>query len=243
MVQKTEQWELVFASGKDAARLLEGQLTCSVADLPLNDPQLMAICNVQGRVIVSGFVHREEEGYGLWVPAGEGKHALAVLEKYGVFFQVELVLLAVETKQAVFALLAPKHEQCVARGWVCVTGAVAEQWTPGDLDYITLGAVSLDKGCYIGQEIIARMHYRGQSKNRLVWFHCKPDRVVPVGGVLCSDDEAGGHIKAGQVLSSYEEMPGQCRGLAIVKKQVIENEQSLVFVSSEAVVPIEYAIT
>ena len=33
-----------------------------------------------------------------------------------------------------------------------------------------LGAVSLDKGCYPGQEIVSRTHYRGESKRRLRRF-------------------------------------------------------------------------
>src|SRR5205814_3051995 len=37
-----------------------------------------------------------------------------------------------------------------------------------DLDLMRLGAISLKKGCYTGQEIIARMHYRGKSKTELL---------------------------------------------------------------------------
>jgi folate-binding Fe-S cluster repair protein YgfZ len=38
---------------------------------------------------------------------------------------------------------------------------------PHELDLHHLNAISFDKGCYTGQEIIARMHYRGKLKNRL----------------------------------------------------------------------------
>lgn len=36
-----------------------------------------------------------------------------------------------------------------------------------DLDYDLNGSVSFSKGCYTGQEIIARLHYRGTPKRRL----------------------------------------------------------------------------
>jgi len=38
---------------------------------------------------------------------------------------------------------------------------------PHELNLDKLNAISFDKGCYTGQEIIARMHYRGKLKNRM----------------------------------------------------------------------------
>lgn len=41
------------------------------------------------------------------------------------------------------------------------------KFLPHELNLPELHAVSFEKGCYIGQEIIARMHYRGQSKKKM----------------------------------------------------------------------------
>lgn len=43
-----------------------------------------------------------------------------------------------------------------------------EAWTPQMLSLERLGAFSLKKGCYPGQEIVARTHYLGQAKRELV---------------------------------------------------------------------------
>lgn len=43
-----------------------------------------------------------------------------------------------------------------------------ETWTPQMLSLERLGAFSLKKGCYPGQEIVARTHYLGQAKRSLV---------------------------------------------------------------------------
>jgi hypothetical protein len=51
-----------------------------------------------------------------------------------------------------------------------IFGAQSEQFTPHMLNLDLLDAVSLDKGCYTGQEIIARTHYRGATKRRLHRF-------------------------------------------------------------------------
>ncbi len=40
-------------------------------------------------------------------------------------------------------------------------------YLPQDLNYDLNGTVSFTKGCYTGQEIIARLHYRGTPKRRL----------------------------------------------------------------------------
>ena len=48
--------------------------------------------------------------------------------------------------------------------WIAEIGpAQSEEFTPHMLNLDLLGAVSFDKGCYTGQEIIARM----ESRNRL----------------------------------------------------------------------------
>jgi folate-binding protein YgfZ len=43
----------------------------------------------------------------------------------------------------------------------------ADQWIPQMLHYESLGAIHFQKGCYTGQEVIARSQFRGQIKRRL----------------------------------------------------------------------------
>lgn len=43
----------------------------------------------------------------------------------------------------------------------------SEQFTPQALNYDRRGRVAFDKGCYTGQEVVARLHYKGRSKRRL----------------------------------------------------------------------------
>jgi folate-binding protein YgfZ len=45
--------------------------------------------------------------------------------------------------------------------------ATSGKFLPHDINLEKLGAIHFDKGCYTGQEIIARMHYRGKLKNHL----------------------------------------------------------------------------
>lgn len=56
---------------------------------------------------------------------------------------------------------------CVADGEPEVFNASMEKWTPHMLAQDQWQAINLTKGCYTGQEIVARTHYLGKNKRRL----------------------------------------------------------------------------
>ena len=60
-----------------------------------------------------------------------------------------------------------------------------------------LGAVSVDKGCYPGQEIVARTHFRGASKRRL--FRLNAAAAVAEGADI--HDDSG---KIGTVVNAID---------------------------------------
>ncbi len=53
-------------------------------------------------------------------------------------------------------------------GFPRLTGEQVEQWTPQQLSLDRLKAYSVKKGCYPGQEIVARTHFLGQAKRGLM---------------------------------------------------------------------------
>lgn len=60
------------------------------------------------------------------------------------------------------------RQQDLAHGLPRLDTAQAEQWTPQQLSLDRLRAYSVHKGCYPGQEIVARTHFLGQAKRGLV---------------------------------------------------------------------------
>lgn len=58
-----------------------------------------------------------------------------------------------------------------------VVGATRELFIPQMLNLQALGAVSFKKGCYTGQEIVARMQYLGKLKRRLYRLHLDDQRL------------------------------------------------------------------
>jgi folate-binding protein YgfZ len=55
----------------------------------------------------------------------------------------------------------------IRAGRPLITAATQDEFVPQMVNYDTLGAVSFQKGCYPGQEIVARAQYRGQVKRRM----------------------------------------------------------------------------
>jgi folate-binding protein YgfZ len=58
-------------------------------------------------------------------------------------------------------------EECLACNEAVVTLPVSGAYLPQMLGLTDLGAVAFDKGCYLGQEVVARAQHRGEVKRRL----------------------------------------------------------------------------
>ncbi|TAH41022.1 MAG: folate-binding protein [Gammaproteobacteria bacterium] len=91
--------------------------------------------------------------------------------------------------------------------------SLACQFTAQALGLDRLGAASLDKGCYPGQEIVARLHFRGGNKR-----HCM--RVVgdcdtPPQPGTCVLETAGGTI-AGTILYAASRQSAGFQALAVL---------------------------
>jgi folate-binding protein YgfZ len=63
------------------------------------------------------------------------------------------------------------HWLTVRTGIPVITPAVTDQFVPQALNLDVTGGVSFQKGCYTGQEIVARTQYLGRLKERLVLAH------------------------------------------------------------------------
>jgi folate-binding protein YgfZ len=65
------------------------------------------------------------------------------------------------------------------RSGVCLVSApVVEEFVPQMLNYESVGGVNFKKGCYPGQEVVARSQYRGALKRRGHIFHSEAEARV-----------------------------------------------------------------
>jgi tRNA-modifying protein YgfZ len=78
------------------------------------------------------------------------------------------------------AAAAAWERLAVASGEPEVYAATSGEFVAQMLNLDVLGAIAFDKGCYTGQEVIARAHYRGRVKRRLQRFVTRvPQTLAP----------------------------------------------------------------
>lgn len=71
-----------------------------------------------------------------------------------------------------------------------------ELFTPQEINYQLVNGISFRKGCYTGQEIVARLHYRGKLKRHMYRFAVNADQLPLPGAVLvnATTRKACGHL-------------------------------------------------
>lgn len=173
----TEAFACFSLQGPTAARLL-ADLTASPVSL---EPYSHEERQLDGVVVRIFRVDETGEiGFHCWAPAEHGALVWARLVEAGKPFGLRPVGLA--------ALNALRVEAGVP-------------WYGHDVDATVLlpeipldSLVSYTKGCYIGQEIVARVKYRGHVNRLLVGFVFDGDRVPDFGATVVKDDKEIGRI-------------------------------------------------
>lgn len=109
------------------------------------------------------------------------------------------------------ALQAWRTDDALA-GLPLLAPELAGEFVPQALDLERLDAIRFDKGCYPGQEIAARLHFRGGNKRHLRRLQLG-DRAVPAGTAL----HASGGRPAGRILYAADAAEGSASvALAVV---------------------------
>ncbi len=218
--------------GADAAKFLQGQLTCNLNYLSDAHASLGARCTQKGRMQSSFRILLQGDGVLLAMASELLEPQLADLKKYAVFSKSKLTdespawarfgvangdhalsslglalpaetdsvvradaLIALrvspgraelwvpaERADAVRSQLAAHLQQAELNEWLLgqiragigqVMAQTRELFIPQMLNLQAVGGVSFKKGCYTGQEIVARMQYLGKLKRRL--YHLSLD--------------------------------------------------------------------
>jgi len=93
--------------------------------------------------------------------------------------------------------------------------AETEQFQPQEMDYHALHGVSYQKGCYLGQEIVARLYFRGQLKTELsAWQVLHANTDIKAGDDLLDTDGT----RVGEVIRAAWNGNGDAVMLALSKR-------------------------
>ena len=103
-------------------------------------------------------------------------------------------------------------------GIATIEAATVDRFVPQMLNYELVGAIDFRKGCYPGQEVVARSQYRGTIKRRTVLFDCAE---LPVSGqeVFHSDERSE---PAGVVANAAPKPNGGASALVEVKLALLD---------------------
>ncbi len=111
-----------------------------------------------------------------------------------------------------------------------------EEFVAQMLNLDALGAISFNKGCYTGQEIIARAHFRGTVKRRMFRFTAPCQAPTPGTKIMANGEIAGEVVMAAQ---DGEE----CELLAVISLAFSEAVLSLATTGSILkAVPLPYTV-
>ena len=112
----------------------------------------------------------------------------------------------------------------ILAGMPHITAESSEEYVPQMVNYQAINGLSFTKGCYPGQEIVARMHYLGKLKKRMYLARVRSDDVPYVQQELVSANSRSGS-KTGNILNAAPHPDGDYAVLAVIQISDAENEK------------------
>ncbi|MGO4700337.1 CAF17-like 4Fe-4S cluster assembly/insertion protein YgfZ [Dyella sp. 2RAB6] len=255
----TFQAETLFIEGADAIAFAQAQFSGNAADLAVGRWQFSAWLDAQGRVRALFQLARVSEHSLLLMLRGGRVEPLAdALRRF--VFRSKLTLQAlpvralgtsaameshtVEQRGDVVVLGCGTHSMTIGAreddawraeqihlGWPWLPDSALDSLLPPALSLERLQAVAFDKGCYPGQEIAARLHFRGGHKRHM---HCVVlSQALPPGSVL-RDAQSDVAVVLDNVLTNDAHS-----ALAIINDALAEQAKSHALRWNEDIIDIE----
>ena len=110
----------------------------------------------------------------------------------------------------------------IQAGIPVVVAATQEAFVPQMANFDLVGGVSFHKGCYPGQEIVARTQYRGGLKRRMALAHVGGDDRPKPGDSVYSP--AFGEQSAGTIVSAAPSPDGGFDALVVAQIESLEKD-------------------
>jgi folate-binding protein YgfZ len=182
---------IIGLQGEEARDFLHGLLTNSVLDVSPERPVFAALLTPQGKILHTLFVHAAPDGgLRLDVAAGGADDLIRRLTMFRLRRKIGIEDLRGKLSLALGeGAPDPRHPGLPARGFV--EGPERADWTaydsvrlalavpdqgrdygaeeifPADANLDLLNGVDLKKGCFVGQEVVSRMHRKGGVRKRM----------------------------------------------------------------------------
>ena len=210
--------------GPDAAAFAHAQFTTGFEPAPPEGWRLTAWCNPKGRVLSVILARAHERGVDLIVPAVQGPNLIRQLGMYGIGRKVVItevanvegcvsahagpgMVLTLDPDRALRLVDDPSADQAADPDFVLrwrrrdltvglpwLGSENSGQFLPQSLGLEERDGLSYTKGCYPGQEVVARVHYLGKVKERLSGFRLQGSSVCKGQQLLAGPDQVIGTV-------------------------------------------------
>jgi len=233
--------ELILLTPKSLAVQTVGRLRqfALAPGLRIGVVDSLGVCSIQGANAVQGLaMFGVNEPVQNWLASSRSDES-------------EVTALVVPTDPLGFWLIAPKQQ---IEAVLASSGAAApelefeamriirgipdfgNEWDesihPLNANLIEFHGVSFEKGCYVGQEVTSRMHWRGGIKKKLY-------RVAIAGQPDSLPCPLLTTAKIGELKSAAIDHEGQCVGIALLPIEIAELKSSLALENGAAVTILE----
>ena len=197
-----QNYTAITLKGDNSKELLQGQVSC---DLNIEKDYYDGLfCDEKGYIITNATILFDEYYYVL-VKDEVSAILMSELKKFGQFFDCSIEkekkdILGQEINGELKKLFGRKDAGLDSAGWdeICmlnlcfdINEEMSGKFRINELGYDMNKYVSYDKGCYRGQEIIARLTYLGKKTKKVIVFDSNLQEITdsnnkPIGKKICS---------------------------------------------------------
>jgi hypothetical protein len=223
---------VISVTGPEAKSFLQGLVTNDMSRLTPDAPMYAALLTPQGKILFDFLLSEAADTIFLDCTAHAADSLLKRLTMYRLRTRVELarradlaVMWSAESTGFVDPRRPPLGRRVIGapQGSDASTAYQAQRLALGipegpdfgsdkmfalDAGLEELHGVSFEKGCYIGQELTARMKHRGTARKRLLPISAKREANLPGLGTEISSD----NLMVGEITAVYG-----ARGFALVR--------------------------
>jgi folate-binding protein YgfZ len=112
----------------------------------------------------------------------------------------------------------------IVAGLPVVSKASSAAWVPQMLNLQVIDGLDFQKGCYPGQEIVARLKYLGTNKRRMYRIEIKNSELPEIGRKIYADGESS---YVGKILTTVINPANNAEALAVLKIAFADKKLSL----------------
>lgn len=261
---------VLTVAGVDAAKFLQGQITCNVNDITETKSSLGAICNPKGRAITTFLLVKNPDAFlmilpqellasvkkrlqmyvlrskvtltdssgelcliGLWDGSSQSdetsEHRFITSRQENIIVNLQdrrLIIAEADNAQTLWAErlklgFQPDNSAQwryldIISGIPWLTAATSEEFIPQMLNLDKLGGISFTKGCYTGQEIVARTHYLGKAKREMFLAECATVASPEPNSIIIDGSSTGAEQSIGRVLYAQNRQ-NSCKMLVVLQ--------------------------